>query len=252
MNYHTHTMTRRTSISSLCWLLFLCAFAAACNQPATNIAVTVEYDEAWQLETLLIKANDTPRSLRPQRDLTFVVPDDWAGAPVTFEMWGLVGDAYKKAYAKVDVTPVLDETIEATLLLRLLDCGTPCIVGEMRCDGKAGVATCLAVEGCGVWSQPVVCLSDEPFCSAGICAVTCSNECTMGTVQCDGSGATKTCGQADNDSCLDWQSPIACPVAQTCNAGICSSDCVDECIVGATRCDGTTDVQTCGQADADS
>jgi hypothetical protein len=226
---------------------------AACNQPATKIAAAVEYDDAWQLQTLLIKAKDKPRSLEAQHDVTFVIPDDWAGAPVTFEMWGLVGDANKKAYAKVDVTPVLDDTVDATLSLKLLDCSTPCTVGTVRCDGDAGVAMCLAVEGCGVWSQPVACPSATPFCSAGTCAATCTDECTMGTVQCDGTGATKTCGQADADACLDWKDPVACPAAQTCSgAGVCSSNCTDDCTAGATRCDGTTGVQTCGQADADS
>jgi hypothetical protein len=199
------------------------SLTAACNQPATKIAASVEYDDAWQLQTLLIKAKDTPRSLQAQHDLTFVIPDDWAGAPVTFEMWGLVGDANKKAYAKVDVTPVLDDTVDATLSLKLLDCSTPCTVGTVRCDGDAGVATCLSVEGCGVWSQPVACPTATPFCSAGTCAATCTDECTMGTVQCDGTGATKTCGQADADSCLDWQAPVACPAAQTCSAGTCSA-----------------------------
>jgi hypothetical protein len=196
---------------------------AACNQPATKIAASVEYDDAWQLQTLLIKANDKTRSVDAAHDLTFVVPDDTAGSPLTFEMWGLVGDTNKKAYAKVDVTPVLDDTVEATLSLKLLDCSTPCTVGAVRCDGDAGVATCLAVEGCGVWSQPVACPTATPFCSAGTCAATCTDECTMGTVQCDGTGATKTCGQADADACLDWQAPVTCPAAQTCSgAGVCS------------------------------
>jgi hypothetical protein len=240
-------------IARIALIAFTASLVAACNQPATKIAARVEYDDAWQLQTLLIKAKDKPRSLEAQHDLTFVIPDDWAGAPVTFEMWGLVGDANKKAYAKVDVTPILDDTVDATLSLKLLDCSTPCTVGAVRCDGDAGVATCLAVEGCGVWSQPVACPTATPFCSAGTCAATCTDECTMGTVQCDGTGATKTCGQADADSCLDWQDPVACPAAQTCSgAGVCSSNCTDDCTAGATRCDGTTGVQTCGQADADS
>jgi hypothetical protein len=234
-------------------LLVVAGGIAACNQPATKIAAAVEYDDAWQLQSLIIKANDKTRIVDAAHELTFVVSDDTAGSPLTFEMWGLVGDANKKAYAKVDVTPVLDDTVDATLSLKLLDCSTPCTVGAVRCDGDAGVATCLAVEGCGVWSQPVACPSVTPFCSAGICAATCTDECTMGTVQCDGTGATETCGQADADSCLDWQAPVACPAAQTCSgAGLCSSTCTDDCTAGATRCDGTTGVQTCGQADADS
>jgi hypothetical protein len=171
-------------ITRIALIALAATFGVACNQPATKIAASVDYDDAWQLKTLLISAKDTPRSLQAQHDLTFVIPADWAGAPVTFEMWGLVGDANKKAYAKVDVTPILDDTVDATLSLKLLDCSTPCTVGTVRCDGDAGVATCLAVEGCGVWSQPVACPSVTPFCSAGICAATCTDECTMGTVQC--------------------------------------------------------------------
>jgi hypothetical protein len=250
MNYQ-HTMMPPSPFRSAVIRIVIAGVIGACNQPATRIAATVEYDDAWQLETLLIKAKDTPRSLQAQHDLTFVIPDDWAGAPVTFEMWGLVGGANKKAYATIDVAPVIDDTVAATLSLKLLDCSTPCTVGAVRCDGDAGVATCLAVEGCGVWSQPVACPTGTPLCSAGICAVTCSNECTMGTVQCDGNGATKACGQADADSCLDWQAPIACPATQTCSAGACSRNCTDECTAGATRCNGTAGIQTCGQADAD-
>jgi hypothetical protein len=211
------------SYSRIAPLIAAAAFVAACNPPVTKISALVEYDDTWQLESLLIRSRGEPRVLKAAHDVTLVIPDDWAGAAVTFEMWGLVTDATKKAYAKIDVTPVLDDTIDATLSLRLLDCSTPCTVGANRCDGDAGVATCLDVEGCGVWSQPVACDAQLPFCSDGNCAATCTDECSVGATQCDGTGATKSCGQADADSCLEWKPSVACGAGQTCTAGACSA-----------------------------
>jgi len=56
----------------------------------------------------------------------------------------------------------------------------------------------------------------------------CTNEClTSGAKQCSGTAGYKTCGNYDNDSCLEWSGVTNCSSGQTCSgAGICSSACI--------------------------
>ncbi len=80
-------------------------------------------------------------------------------------------------------------------------------------------------------------LSCEPSCAPG--DRTCANE------------AVASC-EIGSDGCPRWAEPTPCDAATPyCSAGQCRVDCVDECVAGATRCSGTSGVQSCGTSDLD-
>lgn len=51
---------------------------------------------------------------------------------------------------------------------------------------------------------------------------TCTDECRAGQFVCQGSAASRACGQFDGDPCLDLGPVTPCPTGQTCGAGGCS------------------------------
>ncbi len=52
----------------------------------------------------------------------------------------------------------------------------------------------------------------------------CANDCSSnGVKQCDGAGY-KTCGNYDDDSCLEWSSATSCSSSETCVQGACVSN----------------------------
>lgn len=53
---------------------------------------------------------------------------------------------------------------------------------------------------------------------------TCADECTPnGKKECVAGGKVKTCGNYDEDPCLEWGTPTDCPPGQTCNEGECKT-----------------------------
>ena len=81
----------------------------------------------------------------------------------------------------------------------------------------------------------------------------CENDCTpVGAIRCSAaSAAIESCGNVDDDACLEWTKPVACAAGESCSGGKCGMTCVDECTVaGATRC-STAGLETCGDADKD-
>src|SRR5690606_26453285 len=60
-----------------------------------------------------------------------------------------------------------------------------------------------------------------------------------------------TCGDSDDDGCLDFGAASACPDAGFCNVGgVCADSCVDECDADARKCEGDA-VVACGDSDHD-
>lgn len=52
----------------------------------------------------------------------------------------------------------------------------------------------------------------------------CTDECSpSGAVSCYNTTAVRTCGNYDNDTCLEWGSASACAAGQLCSAGVCST-----------------------------
>ena len=133
-------------------------------------------------------------------------------------------------------------------------CEAECTVkGVRKCEGD-GYVVCgdANFDGCLEWSDPVPC-TDGLACSNGYCGSECSDECTvLGARQCGGSSAVETCGDHDQDGCLEWGDSQDCPAGEVCSNGFCASDCSDECsVIGATRCSANS-VQSCGHANGDS
>lgn len=125
--------------------------------------------------------------------------------------------------------------------------------GEVVCFGDA-VRTCGSFDSdaCLDLGPPVACGPGD-VCSAGQCQAFCVDECsTPGEDECAGDGV-RTCGDADNDGCLEWSAAVACTGGTYCSEGSCVETCTDECaMAGQAVCtpDGTG-VSQCGQFDSD-
>jgi len=97
-------------------------------------------------------------------------------------------------------------------------------------------------DACLEWSDPVACQAGE-LCSGGTCTTApCTDDCTpAGLTECVMSHSVRTCGQHDNDACLDWSAATACGAGRTCQAGACVESCSDTCAPGSIGClDGDT------------
>jgi putative pyrroloquinoline-quinone-binding quinoprotein len=131
--------------------------------------------------------------------------------------------------------------------------GSNCPTGQTLCSGVC-VDTSSNADHCGVCSN--ACLSGQ-YCQNSKCE-SCTNECTFGDQRC-APGTTdqfQTCGDPDNDTCLEWEAPQACPTGQICdfNDHQCKTSCEDECSrIGAQACDseGANGFRVCGDLNGD-
>ncbi len=129
-------------------------------------------------------------------------------------------------------------------------CANECgVLNARQCSG-AGFQTCGNSDDdpCLEWGIEQACAAGQ-VCSDGQCAGRCSNECAEGSVQCAGNGF-QTCGNFDEDPCLEWAVVTPCPDGQGCSNGACQVTCGNECVLGSTRC-APGGVQTCGNNDPD-
>ena len=55
-------------------------------------------------------------------------------------------------------------------------CTHACEEGERRCTTDGEVETCISVDGCRVWDDPVECFSPAAVCSGGQCILGCLGE----------------------------------------------------------------------------
>ena len=130
------------------------------------------------------------------------------------------------------------------------ECAT---AGETICFGDT-VRTCgdFDSDSCLDLGAPEVCALGQA-CEAGQCIDACVDECpAQGATECVGD-AVRTCGNLDQDSCLEWSAPSACRDGEACSAGQCAADCTDECdAAGGAVCspDGSG-VSLCGSYDSD-
>jgi hypothetical protein len=131
-------------------------------------------------------------------------------------------------------------------------CSDECLpAGTALCEGQAA-KRCgqYDSDSCLDWSALEPCRANE-LCINGACVVQCQDECgPVGVVGCDGDG-TRSCGQFDSDSCLDWSVTTACSPGESCSNGSCSAGCDDECLPSGTRLCEAGGVKTCGQYDSD-
>jgi hypothetical protein len=132
------------------------------------------------------------------------------------------------------------------------ECGSGCVdecaTGETICEGPGAVRTCGESDGdpCLDWSTPVACVNGE-VCSNGACGEDCQDECAAGDTHCSGDGVV-SCGDRNDDGCMEWGPPVACGDDQTCSEGECQTSCTDEC--STDMCSGLT-FSACGQYDSD-
>jgi len=149
-------------------------------------------------------------------------------------------------------TAVAVDATAAPLDVETVACTDGCTVaGARRCSGTQ-VETCgdSDGDGCLDWGASEAC-GQGLVCANGFCALACEDACsTVGATKCD-ANAVATCGDFDDDGCLEWGQPTACSGTESCSNGRCAEACVSECpALGATRCDGAG-VSTCGDTDAD-
>jgi hypothetical protein len=99
-------------------------------------------------------------------------------------------------------------------------CQDECTLDAARCAG-AGVETCgdLSHDGCTEWGPVVVCATGT-WCSNGVGAATCQDECTASV--CDGL-TFRECGQFDLDPCLDLSPGLSCAPSDPCREGACTA-----------------------------
>jgi hypothetical protein len=104
-------------------------------------------------------------------------------------------------------------------------CSDECSLGSRRCgsDGTS-VETCGNYDDdpCREWGGAVACAGSAP-CADGACLTPCTDECSpAGALACaNGQEAVQSCGEHDQDSCLDWSSPSACQSWEVCREGAC-------------------------------
>lgn len=78
----------------------------------------------------------------------------------------------------------------------------------------------------------------------------CPQVCDLGAQRCNGN-SVETCSPGA-DACPAWSAPIACPADNPiCGGGTCGRDCQDDCVLGATMCDGTSAMLTCAVTGGD-
>src|SRR5678816_1944282 len=89
--------------------------------------------------------------------------------------------------------------------------------GATSCQGN-DVVSCAQRDDdqCLEWSDPTACPVDTPYCSFGVCAKTCVDECAPGVKRCAGPPAVVVCAQTDSASGGDWLSAVACAPRETC------------------------------------
>ncbi len=197
----------------------------ACADAPTGIRLHVERDAVEvQLEAYDVRvAGRTARTL-PADVLELLVAQPRTDAATAVEVWGVAGDS-PIMYGAAEVALEPHQFVDATVTLASLDCDAGCTLGDARCENN-GVVTCEHDSlGCPAWGGARACPSDLPFCSAGTCAATCTDECDPGAIRCVDDGARAECGEHDEDPCRDWSAPIGCGTGQRCDAGICGSSC---------------------------
>jgi hypothetical protein len=131
-------------------------------------------------------------------------------------------------------------------------CQDECISGRRQC-AAGGFQVCDDYDGdpCTEWSTVVLCAANE-ICDEGVCLGECADDCSRGQTRC-GIGGVETCGDYDEDTCLEYGGWSACGEERFCEAGECVMDCSRQCSRGAQRCaaSGAEGIETCGEYDGD-
>jgi hypothetical protein len=134
-------------------------------------------------------------------------------------------------------------------------CNIECTTsGETQCSttNTTVIQTCTADNhGCLYWADGTDCADTSQFCDdanePAVCSTTCTNQCTAGETQCNG---TIIQGCAMVGTCTDWVDGTDCnDNGLLCNdlaePATCVATCTNECdTVDATQCNGEV-IETC-------
>jgi N-acetylneuraminic acid mutarotase len=229
-------LTGSVRVTVVTQAVFLALLASCSDDAATTVQLTLRYEAAWDLDTVEIKMREKTAQCPITRDVELLVADDWAGSAIELELWALRGHS-RYAHGSVTVTPIAKAAVQAEVPLTRLPCGAWCTVGAMQCEGEA-VVVCEQRndDPCLEWSDPVPCSPAAPYCSFGVCDVTCIDECADGEARCDGPTTWRQCGRPGGRPCLQWLPAVACAAGESCANGRCAVGCTDECAAGASEC----------------
>ncbi len=233
-------------------LCFVILMAIGCKDSAeSKILIHVTFDAQLSIDQLQMSAS--PESPPPQGStrlvpekahqlesgLTVLVlaPEEWIAKTVFIHVDGL---KMNQAVASAKGQGILEDgkTLELTVHLAHM-CTDLCTPGARECVGEKVRLCQLSQNGCTEWLPPEPCPKEKPFCSKGICDVSCVDECQANERQCRDGGYV-SCGHFDKDPCLDWSGIVACHKGEHCRStdGQCVPDCGDEscsCKAGETQ-----------------
>ena len=221
-----------------------------CSEAPTSLRIHLIYEQSWSLDRVELSLADLSDSVNIADELTIFLPEETTGKLHTLHVSAYRGEE-RYAYGAVEVIPVLHQEVAATITLTRLPCGAWCTEGQTECR-KDGVVVCEQRDDdhCFEWSESVPCPSDSPYCSLGQCAPQCIDECAEGEQRCAGPGSMRVCGQGDSDSCLEWLDETPCSGGESCSAGMCLKECVDECTFESIECSGAG-FRECGDLNFD-
>ncbi|MCA2981111.1 MAG: VWA domain-containing protein, partial [Myxococcaceae bacterium] len=147
---------------------------------------------------------------------------------------GGTGTAYV-ASNRAALTGALNQIAQQTATC----CQNACAAGAARCTSSGGREECRLDPAtmCTNWFGSTC--PPMSVCTGGGCQA-CTNQCTLGAVQCSGS-SVRTC-VAGPGGCTQWQTTDTCSYGEVCSNGSCGS--CTACAMGASRCTATG-VETC-------
>lgn len=100
---------------------------------------------------------------------------------------------------------------------------------------------------------PTVDCGDGETCRDGQCVASCTDACSPGDVRCQ-EGGVQSCGDFDDDSCLEFGPTRSCGDLERCDDGVCVPEarvCTHSCPAeNETVCDGDA-LRQCGNYDDD-
>lgn len=138
------------------------------------------------------------------------------------------------------------------------NCQNECQPGSKSCTQDGKTMVCDDYNGDGCLEILIAPCNTNEHCNNGICEDNttepdpCTNECSQsGLTECDGTSSVKTCGNYDDDSCLEWSVATSCKSGTTCKSGKC--DCTNQCDTnGKTECDSSSNgFKTCTDTNGD-
>jgi len=136
-------------------------------------------------------------------------------------------------------------------------CVDECYWGESYCFDEISVVECGEFDGdpCTEFGPPMMC-PEGSYCDpdTGRCAGSCYDDCDPNDFICLSVREYLTCGQYDDDECLDWSEPRRCPRRTRCSEEeheCVPVGCEDECPEGMRECWDEWTYVECGQYDND-